>query len=75
METPIAEGARRAGLTRREMKVLLLVVEGGTNKYVARQLGISEVTVKFHLSNIYRKIGCRRRSEAVATARALGWVA
>jgi len=73
--TPASNGPRKAGLTRQEMKVLYLVVEGGTNKYIARQLGVAEVTVKFHLSNIYRKIGCRRRSEAVATAKALGWVA
>ncbi len=75
LETPIPDGARRAGLTPQELKVLLLVVEGGTNKYVARQLGLSEVTVKFHLSNVYRKTGCRRRAEAVATAKVLGWVA
>jgi DNA-binding NarL/FixJ family response regulator len=36
---------------------------------------LSEVTVKFHLSNIYRKIGCRRRTEAIAAARAMNWVA
>ncbi|MVA97409.1 LuxR family transcriptional regulator [Nitratireductor sp. CAU 1489] len=75
LDMPTSDGPRRAGLTRKEMKVLLLVVEGGTNKFVARQLGLSEVTVKFHLSNIYRKIGCRRRGEAIATAKALGWVA
>ncbi len=75
LDMPASDGPQRAGLTRKEMKVLLLVVEGGTNKFVARQLGLSEVTVKFHLSNIYRKIGCRRRAEAIATAKALGWVA
>lgn len=75
MEAPVSDSALKAGLTRQEMKVLLLVVEGGTNKYVARQLGLAEVTVKFHLSNVYRKIGCRRRGEAVAAAKALGWVA
>ncbi|MEQ9181337.1 MAG: response regulator transcription factor [Nitratireductor sp.] len=74
LDMPASDGPRRAGLTRKEMKVLLLVVEGGTNKFVARQLGLSEATVKFHLSNIYRKIGCRRRAEAIATAKALGWV-
>lgn len=75
LDAPASDGPRKAGLTRQEMKVLYLVVEGGSNKYVARQLGLAEVTVKFHLSNIYRKIGCRRRAEAVATAKALGWVA
>jgi ATP/maltotriose-dependent transcriptional regulator MalT len=73
-DAPVPEGARNAGLTRQEMRVLGLVVEGGTNKSVARRLGLSEVTVKFHLSNVYRKIGCRRRSEAIAAAKALGWV-
>jgi DNA-binding CsgD family transcriptional regulator len=61
-------------LTRQELRVLRLVAEGGTNKSVARQLRLSEVTVKFHLSNVYRKIGCRRRGEAISAARSLGWV-
>ncbi|MEZ5812869.1 MAG: LuxR C-terminal-related transcriptional regulator [Rhizobiaceae bacterium] len=74
IDTVVSGGPQRAGLTRQETRVLLLVVEGGTNKFVARQLGVSEVTVKFHLSNIFRKIGCRRRAEAIATAKALGWV-
>ncbi|TMV86085.1 response regulator transcription factor [Thioclava sp. BHET1] len=67
--------AEKAGLTRQEIKVLALVVEGGSNKQIARQLGLAEVTVKFHLSNLYRKLGCHSRSEAAATARALSWVA
>ncbi len=70
-----AESARRAGLTKQETKVLLLLAEGGSNKHIARQLGLSEVTVKFHLSNLYRKLGCRSRVEALATTRALQWVA
>jgi DNA-binding NarL/FixJ family response regulator len=68
------EDAERTPLTRQELRVLRLVAEGGTNKFVARQMRISEVTVKFHLSNAYRKMGCRRRGEAIAAARALGWV-
>ncbi|QKV20003.1 response regulator transcription factor [Oricola thermophila] len=75
LDSPVSEGPRKAGLTRQEIKVLYLVAEGRTNKHIARQLGLAEVTVKFHVSNIYRKIGCRRRAEAVATAKALGWVA
>ncbi|MBY8916342.1 LuxR C-terminal-related transcriptional regulator [Nitratireductor sp. L1-7-SE] len=61
-------------LTPQELRVLRLVAEGGTNKFVARQLRLSEVTVKFHLTNTYRKMGCRRRAEAVAAARSLGWL-
>src|SRR5690606_20888649 len=61
-------------LTRQELRVLRLVAEGATNKFVARQLRLSEVTIKFHLTNIYRKMACSRRSEAVAGARSLGWL-
>ncbi len=61
-------------LTSQEMRVLRLVAEGGTNKFVARQLRLSEVTVKFHLTNIYRKMGCSKRTEAIAGARSLGWI-
>ncbi|XHB98345.1 LuxR C-terminal-related transcriptional regulator [Nitratireductor sp. ac15] len=66
--------AKSTVLTAQELRVLRLVAEGGTNKFVARQLRLSEVTVKFHLTNTYRKMGCRRRSEAVAAARSLGWL-
>ncbi|MEX3009804.1 LuxR C-terminal-related transcriptional regulator [Hoeflea sp. TYP-13] len=71
-------GARQRsvpGLTRQELRVLMLVSEGASNKFVARQLRLSEVTVKFHLGNIYRKMGCTKRAEAIAAARALNWVA
>lgn len=61
-------------LTRQELRVLRLVAEGATNKYVARQLRLSEATVKFHLTHVFRKMGCRRRSEAISAARALGWL-
>lgn len=61
-------------LTRQELRVLRLVAEGATNKFVARQLRLSEVTVKFHLTNIYRKMACRKRSEAVSGARSLDWL-
>ncbi|MCY6381270.1 helix-turn-helix transcriptional regulator [Hoeflea prorocentri] len=64
-----------SGLTRQELRVLTLVAEGASNKFVARQLRLSEVTVKFHLGNIYRKMGCTKRSEAISAARALNWVA
>ena len=64
---------RSTPLTRQELRVLRLVAEGATNKFVARQLRLSEVTVKFHLTNIYRKMACRKRAEAVSGARSLGW--
>jgi ATP/maltotriose-dependent transcriptional regulator MalT len=62
------------GLSRRETKVLLMISEGSSNKFIANALGLSEATVKFHLSNAYRKLGCKRRREAISAARALGLV-
>ena len=60
------------GLTRRETKVLLMISEGSSNKFIANALGLSEATVKFHLGNAYRKLGCSKRREAISAARALG---
>ncbi|MGN6488744.1 MAG: response regulator transcription factor [Devosia sp.] len=62
------------GLSRRETKVLMMISEGSSNKFIANALGLSEATVKFHLSNTYRKLGCTRRREAISAARALGLV-
>lgn len=59
-------------LSRRESKILLMISEGAANKDVANTLGLSEATVKFHLGNVYRKLGCRSRQEAILSARALG---
>lgn len=62
------------GLSRRETKVLIMISEGSSNKFIANALDLSEATVKFHLSNVYRKLGCSRRREAISAARALGLV-
>ncbi len=64
--------AARLGLTRQETRLLLMVCSGATNKNAAKALRLSEATVKFHLGNAYRKLGCRRRGEATAAAHALG---
>lgn len=61
-------------LSRRESKILIMLAEGAANKAIAASLGLSEATVKFHLGNVYRKLGCRNRQEAIGTARALGMV-
>jgi DNA-binding CsgD family transcriptional regulator len=66
--------AARLGLTRQETKLLLMACRGATNKDAANALGVSEATVKFHLGNAYRKLGCRRRSEATAAAHSLGLI-
>jgi len=51
-------------LTRREREILELVAEGFSNAELARMLHITEQTVKFHLSNVYRKLGVSNRTEA-----------
>ncbi|MGD9915432.1 MAG: response regulator transcription factor [Rhizobiaceae bacterium] len=66
---------KAAGLSRRETKIMLMIAEGAANKFIANALGLSEATVKFHLGNLYRKLGCSKRQEAIAAARALGLVA
>jgi NarL family two-component system response regulator LiaR len=55
-------------LTEREREVLTLLGEGKTNLEIARQLTISESTVRFHISNIFMKLGCNNRTEAVRLA-------
>ena len=52
------------GLTRRELEILKLVAEGHSNAALARMLWVTEQTVKFHLSNIYRKLEVTNRTEA-----------
>ena len=60
------------GLTRRELEILQLVAEGDSNAQLARMLWITEQTVKFHLSNIYRKLGVSNRTEAARWAQLHG---
>ena len=62
-------------LTPRELDVLHLLAEGLSNKDIARQLIISEHTVKFHINAILGKLGAQSRTEAVVRATRLGLVA
>ena len=55
-------------LTPRERDVLELLVDGASNKEIARRLGISASTVKFHVRSIADKLGADGRAEAVAHA-------
>ncbi|WP_291686795.1 response regulator transcription factor [Bradyrhizobium sp.] len=55
-------------LTPRELDVLAALAEGLTNKAIARRLDISLHTVKFHVESLFRKLGARTRTEAVAKA-------
>jgi DNA-binding NarL/FixJ family response regulator len=61
-------------LTAREREVLQLVAEGLANKQIALSLGISEHTVKFHLSSLYTKLGVTSRTEAIRAGARRGWV-
>ena len=55
-------------LTTREIEVLKLVVVGGSNKDIADKLGISERTIKNHISNIFKKINVSDRTQAAVFA-------
>jgi LuxR family maltose regulon positive regulatory protein len=59
-------------LSERETKVVSLLAQAMPNKKIARTLGISPETVKWHLKNIYGKLGVSSRDEAVARVRDLG---
>jgi two-component system nitrate/nitrite response regulator NarL len=57
-----------AGLTERERQVLALLPHGGSNKVIARELGISEGTVKVHIKNLLKKLHLKSRTEAAVWA-------
>ena len=59
-------------LTPRELEVLALLAEGATNKLIARRLGISLHTVKFHVASLIEKLDAVTRTDAVAQAARLG---
>ncbi len=61
-------------LTAREVEILRQLTAGKTNQAMSQHLGITERTVEFHLSNIYKKLEVKRRSEAIAWARRAGLV-
>jgi DNA-binding CsgD family transcriptional regulator len=61
-------------LTDREVEVLGLLAQGLANKQIALQLGISEHTVKFHISSIYAKLNAANRTQAVREGLRNGWV-
>jgi len=67
-----AEARPAAELTAREREVLALVGEGLANKQIARRLGISEKTVKAHLTSVFHRIGVADRTQAALWARRHG---
>jgi DNA-binding NarL/FixJ family response regulator len=64
----------RARLTPRELEVLAAMADGASNKAIARQLGISFHTAKFHVAAILTKLNADSRTEAVMRAAQLGLV-
>jgi DNA-binding NarL/FixJ family response regulator len=60
--------ARQDGLTKREIEILKAVAHGLANQRIAEQLWVTEQTVKFHLTNIFRKLGVDNRTEAARYA-------
>jgi DNA-binding NarL/FixJ family response regulator len=69
------EPLERGLLTERELEVLGVLARGLANKQIAVSLGISEHTVKFHVSSIYTKLNVTNRTEAVRAGLRGGWIA
>ena len=61
-------------LTHRETEILGCLTEGAPNKMIARQLGITEATVKIHVKSLIRKIGLQNRTQAALWAIQVGYV-
>src|SRR6201997_4455896 len=59
---------RAAGLTERETAILAALARGLSNEAIGKELWVAEQTVKFHLTNIYRKLGVSNRTEAARLA-------
>jgi len=71
---PLKLAAEHSSLTDRELEILQLVASGATNAEIARQLWITQQTVKFHVSNVYRKLDVGNRTEACHYAHVNGLV-
>jgi DNA-binding NarL/FixJ family response regulator len=68
------DGAASAGLTDREFDILKALARGLSNLAIGKEFWVTEQTVKFHLSNIYRKLGVANRTEAARYAYERGLV-
>jgi two-component system NarL family response regulator len=64
----LAERIPRSELSPRELEILRLIAKGGSNREIANALDISEGTVRVHASNIFAKLGCNDRAQAVSEA-------
>jgi DNA-binding NarL/FixJ family response regulator len=65
---PARSASEEAGLTKRELSILRELPAGGSNRQIAKRLFLAEQTVKFHLTNVYRKLGVSTRTEALRYA-------
>jgi DNA-binding NarL/FixJ family response regulator len=65
---PGESAAKAAGLTEREAAILSALARGLSNEAIGKELWVAEQTVKFHLTNIYRKLGVSNRTEAARLA-------
>lgn len=73
-EDSVEAAAKSAGLTARELAILTALAQGKANAAIARELWVAPQTVKFHLTNIYRKLGVANRTEAARYAYQQGLV-
>ena len=67
-------GALIEALTKRERQILDTIITGETNKEIAEKLFISDQTVKWHLHQLYQKLGVKNRTSAIAKAQALSLI-
>ena len=67
-----AQNGDRLGLTERELSMLKALARGLSNQAIGKEFWVTEQTVKFHLSNIYKKLGVANRTEAARVAHERG---
>ncbi|MFR1671396.1 MAG: response regulator transcription factor [Candidatus Gastranaerophilaceae bacterium] len=63
--------SKNKNLTQREMEVLIKIIEGKSNKEIAEELVITHHTVKSHITEIFRKLGVKNRTQAAVAAKSL----
>jgi DNA-binding NarL/FixJ family response regulator len=68
LEDTERSGAKALGLTEREVTILGALARGLSNDEIAKEFWVAPQTVKFHLTNIYRKLGVKNRTEATRLA-------
>lgn len=72
LATPPARSASELGLTERQLQVLVLMLQGKSNKLICRELGLAEGTVKIHVSAVLKALNVTTRTQAVIAASRMG---